>query len=151
MEKPPLPEVLRTEHEELNQEIWKATKVGGETGRAAKSVVRVLLPHIVLEEEFGLPPLTLLPRLARGEVTPDMAPMIATAEKLKAELPRLLDDHRQIVQALQNLLQAATIEQQPGYADFARKLILHVQTEEQVLYPASVLVGEYLKEKLGRS
>ncbi len=151
MDKPPLPEVLKTEHEALHEEIWKATKLGGETGRAAKAVVRVLLPHVVLEEEFGLPPLTLLPRLARGEVTADMAPMIETAERLRAELPRMLDDHTHIVAALQNLLRAATAEKQSGHAEFAQKLILHVQMEEEVLYPASVVVGEFLKWRLGRT
>jgi hypothetical protein len=38
-----------------------------------------------------------------------------------------------------------------GYAGFARKLILHAQTEEEILYPASILIGEYLKLKLGKS
>lgn len=150
MAKPPLPDILQTEHEALHDEIWKATKLGGETGRAAKSVVRVLLPHVVLEEEFGLPPLTLLPRLARGEISEDMAPMIATAERLKQELPRMLDDHKHIVAALRNLLVAASSENQTGHAQFAQKLILHAQMEEEVLYPASVIVGEYLKWKLGR-
>jgi hypothetical protein len=151
MAKPNLPQVLQGEHEELYDEIWKATKLGGETGAAAKAVVKVLLPHVVLEEEFGLPPLSVLPRLARGEVTSDMAPLIATAQRLKAELPRMLDDHRHIVKALQNLLRAATAEKHAGYARFAQKLILHAQMEEEVLYPASILVAEYLKWKLGRT
>lgn len=151
MVKPQLPDVLRMEHEELYEEIWKATKLGGETGAAAKAVVKVLLPHVVLEEEFGLPPLSVLPRLARGEITSDMAPLIDTAERLKAELPRMLDDHKHIVKALRNLLRAATAEKHSGYAHFAQKLILHAQMEEEVLYPASILVGEYLKLKLGKT
>lgn len=151
MRKSDLPRFLLAEHDELHDEIWKATKLGGETGAAAKAVVRVLLPHVLLEEEFGLPPLTVLPRLARGEVTADMEPLIAKAERLKAELPRMLDDHKHIVSALQVLLQAATKENHGGYARFAQKLILHAQMEEEVFYPASILVGEYLKSKLGTS
>jgi hypothetical protein len=150
MARPDIPNLLRLEHEELHAEIWKATKLGGETGAAAKAVVRVLLPHVLLEEEFGLPPLSILPRLARGEVTADMAPLIERAERLKEELPRMLDDHKHIVEALRNLLRAATTENQPSYARFAQKLILHAQMEEEVLYPASIIVGEYLKWKLGR-
>jgi hypothetical protein len=33
---------------------------------------------------------------------------------------------------------------------FAEKLMFHAQTEEDVLYPASILIGEYLKLKLSR-
>jgi hypothetical protein len=36
----------------------------------------------------------------------------------------------------------------PEHARFAEKLMFHAQTEEEVLYPAAILVGEYLKVKL---
>jgi len=35
------------------------------------------------------------------------------------------------------------------YAEFAEALMLHAKTEEEVLYPASILIGEYVREKLG--
>ena len=148
MSKGTLPHVLEIEHQELHDEIWKATKVPGETGQAARAVVRVLLPHVLKEEEYGIPPLSVLPRLARGEVTADMAWVIPRAEKLNAELPRMFQDHALIVTALQDLLRAATKEGHVGFARFAQKLILHAQMEEEVLYPASIVVGEYLKLKL---
>ena len=151
MPKATLPHVLQMEHEELHEEIWKATKLGGETGEFAKAVVRVLLPHVLLEEEFGIPPLSVLPQLARGEITAEMAEVIPRAERLKAELPRMLEDHKLIVAALRDFLRAATKEGHSGYARFAQKLILHAQMEEEVLYPASIVIGEYLKWKLGKS
>jgi len=146
-----LPHVLRTEHEELHQEMIAATKLGGETGAAAREVVKVLFPHVLLEEEFGIPPLSVLPRLARGEITPDMARVIPLAEMLKIELPRMLDEHKLIVVALQELLQAAAKEQHEGYSRLAQKLIVHTQMEEEVLYPASIVIGDYLRSKLGKS
>ena len=151
MSKADLPSVLRTAHEELHEEMVAATRLGGETGAAAQAVVRVLFPHILLEEEFGIPPLSLLPRLARGEISSDMASVLRWTELLKAELPRMLDEHKQIVEALKGFLRAATAEQHPGYARLAEKLNVHVQLEEEVLYPASIVVGEYLKLKLGRA
>jgi hypothetical protein len=33
-------------------------------------------------------------------------------------------------------------------ADFARKLTLHAQSEEQVAYPTSLLIGRYVKLQL---
>jgi len=151
MQRAEMPHVLQMAHEELHEEMVKATKLGGETGTAAKAVVKVLFPHVLLEEEFGIPPLSLLPRLARGEVTPEMASVLHQTELLKAEMPRMLEEHKLIVAALQRLLQAATSEGYTGYAQFARKLILHAQMEEEVLYPASIVIGEYLKLKLGKA
>jgi hypothetical protein len=44
--------------------------------------------------------------------------------------------------------EAAQDEKQPEYVHFAEKLILHAQTEEEVLYPATIMLGEYVKLKL---
>jgi hypothetical protein len=63
----------------------------------------------------------------------------------------MLEDHVHIVAALRRLLQAAVKERHEGYAGFAQRLILHAQQEEEVFYPASILVGEFIKLKLGRS
>jgi hypothetical protein len=145
-----LPTVLTMEHEAMQEDLVRASRAGGETERAAWQVSRVLSPHVFREEEFALPPLRLLPRLARGEFTPEMESILLKTEVLKAELPRMLAEHKAIVGALRKLLQAATAEGHAGFASFAQKLILHAQTEEEILYPASILVGEYLKLKLGK-
>jgi hypothetical protein len=39
-------------------------------------------------------------------------------------------------------------ENKPDMIHFANKLMLHAQTEEQVLYPAAILVGEVVRSKL---
>ena len=44
-------------------------------------------------------------------------------------------------------MDVAIKEKKMEYVKFADKLILHAQNEEEVLYPASILVGEYLKLK----
>jgi hypothetical protein len=137
------------EHDRLRQELERATAVGGDTGGAARAVLEVLVPHMLLEEEFAIPPLRLLPRLARGEFTEDMQLILPKTERMKAELPRMLRDHEVIIEALRRLLQAAVKEQHDGYAGFAQKLIHHAQQEEEVFYPASILVGEYVKKRLG--
>ena len=145
----PLPTVLTMEHEAMQQELARAARAGGRTEEAALRVARVLYPHVYREEEFAIPPLLLLPRLARGDVTPDMKSILVKTNILKAELRRMLQEHVVIVEALQKLLQAATAEGHTGFARFAQKMILHAQMEEEVLYPASILVGEYVRLKLG--
>ena len=92
-----------------------------------------------------MPPLGLLSMLAQGQVTPEMRDVLAMTDKLKAELPRMVEEHQAIVAALEKLVAAARQEGKPEYALFADKLMLHAQNEEEVLYPAAILVGEYLK------
>lgn len=145
-----IPEAIEAEHSELLAELARATHAGGEVGEAAKAVAALLRPHFAKEEEFALPPLGILKPLAEGRVTPDMSGIIAISAKLKAQLPDMLNDHRKIVAALTNLEAAARRENKPEYTEFAHKLALHAQTEEEITYPAAILAGEYVKLKLQR-
>ena len=145
-----MPSVLSMELEAIQEELSRATGIGGKTANAAWEVTRVLLPHVYREESFAIPPLLLLPKLARGEFDPDMESMLQKTEIMKSEFPRMLEEHKSIVAALQKLLQASTSEGHVGFARLAQRLILHAQTEEEIFYPASILVGEYLKLKLGK-
>jgi hypothetical protein len=137
-----IPQPLQVEHEELHATLVKATKEPGAVGEAAREVARLLHPHFVREEEFALPPLALLAEVARGGVTAEMAEVLPMTRRLKAELPQMLAEHRQIVGALERLRAAAAAARLPAYERFAEALALHAQTEEQVLYPAAILVGE---------
>ncbi|MGD9953499.1 MAG: hemerythrin domain-containing protein [Burkholderiales bacterium] len=143
-----VPKPLQVEHEELHARLLKATKEAGAIGEAAREVARLLHPHFVREEEFALPPLALLERLARGEATDEMAEVLPMTQRLKAELPQMLAEHRQIVGALEKLRAAARAAGQPEHERFAEALVLHAQTEEQVLYPAAILAGEQVARTL---
>ena len=141
----------KAEHGELRETLWRAEKAGGRTGEAAVAVMKVLFPHMFMEERYAAPPLKLLPLLARGEVTPDMRSILPRVDRLKAEMPRMLEDHRLIVLALRDLMRAATEEKLPEYVQIASKIIAHAENEEQVLYPAAILVGEYVRLRLGEA
>jgi len=78
-----------------------------------------------------------------------MADVFALTDRLEAELPGMLAEHLQIKAALGDLVAAANAEKKPEYARFAEKLMSHARTEEEVLYPAALLVGRYLKLRLG--
>lgn len=142
------PEAIRTEHQHLHEQLEAAMSAGGKTGQAAKKVQQVLAPHFAEEEKLAMPPLGLLDDIAQGKVTPEMRPAIAMGEKLRANLPRFLEEHEKIKAALKDLEAAASAEDKPEQIEFARKLILHAQHEEQVLYPAAILVGEHVRMKL---
>lgn len=138
---------LKKEHEELHVMLKNATQLSGKTGEAAKKVAELMHPHFVKEEEYALPPLGLLPLLASGKLTEEMTQVLTMTDKLKAELPEMLAEHKQIVAALEVLVQHATAEHQPEVAEFAEKLMLHAQTEEEVSYPTAILIGEFIKLK----
>lgn len=143
-----IPASLKAEHDELHEELIGATRAGGKTGETAHAVAKILHPHFVKEEELAMPPLGLLPTLADNRVTPQMAPIVDLTNKLKTELPAMLKEHEAIGAALDALKEAAQRENKLQARRFAEKLKQHAKMEEEVLYPAAVLIGEYIKLKL---
>lgn len=143
-----IPHTMEIEHEELHKELRKGTRERGETGEAAKKVAKILHPHFVKEEDFALPPLGLLPLLSRGRVTPDMKDILLMTDKLKTDFELMLKEHKQILRALKKLVAAARKEMKPEYLRFANRLTLHAQAEEELYYPAAIIVGEYVRLKL---
>jgi hypothetical protein len=146
-----IPKTLEKEHEELHAELREATTAGGATGKTAKKLLSVLHPHFVKEEDFALPPLGLLPSLSKGKVTPDLKEILLMTDKLKTDLHQMLKEHEEVVAALEKLVAAARKERKLEYIRFAERLTLHAQTEEDVYYPAAILIGVYLKLKLARA
>ncbi len=142
-----IPQPLKAEHEELHAMLKQATLLSGKTGQAAKAVAELMHPHFVKEEEYALPPLGLLTQLSSGIISEEMKQVLVMTDRLKKELPEMLAEHQQIVAALEVLMQHATVEHHPEVAEFAEKLILHAQTEEEVSYPTAILIGEYIKLK----
>lgn len=142
------PNALKLEHDELHDELRKAINEGGEIGEAAKAVAKVLHEHFLKEEEYALPPLGLLEVLAQDKVDVSMKEVLTLTDRLKADLDHMLEEHGAIVEALDNLSAVANSENKPEYVHFAKKLVLHAKTEEQVLYPTAILIGNYIKLKL---
>lgn len=142
------PPALKAEHEELHGELARATRAGERTGEAARAVAELMHPHFIKEEEYALPPLGLLPALSKGQLEPGMAEVLKMTDKLEAELPQMLAEHRKIVTALQRLVEAAKAENKPQFARFAEKLMAHARAEEEVSYPTALLIGRYLKAAL---
>lgn len=144
-----IPESIRREHETIHAALVAATRAPGRVGAAAKTLADVLHPHFVREEEIALPPLGLLAPLATGRPLPEPAQAAATAMTgtLRAELPRMLEEHVRIRAAVAELRAAARAEGAQAQEDLADELALHAQTEEEVLYPAALLVGDLLRER----
>jgi hypothetical protein len=143
------PASLKAEHAELHLELVRATEAGGRTGKAAEVVARLMHPHFVKEEAFALPPLGLISELAQGGLPADATAVLEMTDRLEAELPTMLAEHKEIIGALNELIVAATTELRPEHVRFAEKLLVHARTEEEVMYPAAILVGKWVREQAG--
>ena len=107
-------------------------------------------PHFVKEDEIALPPLGLLGALSRGEFNAEMSDVLVLTDRLEAELPAMLEEHKTIVAALHRLQEAAERAGRSDIVAFAHQLVQHARTEEDVMYPAAVLVGHHVKLMLGQ-
>lgn len=146
----PIPESLKAEHDELRGKLIQVAREKGRLGSAAAALLRALKPHAAREEEFVFPPLSLLFPLAGGRLCAEMRDVLPLTEKMKQELPSLLAEHSTIVTALRKFKETALEEHRQDCAELAVRVILHTQSEEDILYPVSILIGEYVKLKLGR-
>ena len=144
------PTSIASEHREIHEQLEAVLAFGGKTGAAAKVVEERLSEHFNKEEEYALPQLALLPDLAAGHVPPDQDKAIELSDKLKSDMPTMLSEHKGIVEALNKLEDAAREENKEQARLFAEKLKHHAETEEQVMYPTAILIGEYLKLKRTR-
>ena len=105
----------------------------------------MLHPHFVREEQIALPPLALLAPLARGEFTEAMRDVLPMTDALRAELPRMLEEHVAIRAATERLGEAARAERNTAVSRLAEQLAVHATSEEEMFYPAAVLVGDIVR------
>lgn len=143
-----IPGSLKLEHEELYEQLKRASTQTGKIGDAAKLAFRAFQPHIKKEEEFAFPPLDLLPSLADGIVTTELTEVMKLSDRMRAQLHEMLREHELITQYLQELNDIANKEDKPEYASLAKRIMRHLDLEEQVLYPAAQLIGDYVRLRL---
>lgn len=141
-----IPEAMKEEHEELHNELRKAIKIPGAVGKAAKHVAEVLHPHFEKENEIALPVVGVARELAEGKTSPDFPKAVELFEKFRAEYDKMLQEHVEIVKALNELEKTARKAKKKAAVEFAKKLKLHAKTEEDLTYPAVLMVGKLLKQ-----
>jgi hemerythrin HHE cation binding domain-containing protein len=146
----PIPEAIQAEHSEIHEQLVAATKVQGKVGEAARNLAAVLDPHFQREEEIALPPLALLAPLSRGEFRAEMHDVLPMTDALRAELPRMLEEHKAIEAATTRMGEVAKAEGDAAVERLAETLKLHAQSEEQIFYPAALLVGDIVRSHSAR-
>jgi iron-sulfur cluster repair protein YtfE (RIC family) len=145
-----IPDSMRVEHAKIHEELVRATKAPAAVGQAARALAEVLHPHFVREEEIALPPLALLEPLAAGKYDARMAEVLKLTDALREELPKMLKEHEAIGAAAKKLEATARKARNAKVEQLAKDLQLHARTEEQVFYPAALLVGDAVKARGSR-
>jgi hypothetical protein len=144
----PIPQSLRVEHDATVQRLSILSKRSGPIGVEARKALVVLKRHIAREQEFILPPLTLLPVLTDGKVTPDMAWAVAMADRVKAEREQIFQEHTEVTDVLNDLVAAATKAHDKNAQEFAQAAAADSLNDVELLEPMVLLIGDYLRGKL---
>lgn len=138
---------MRQEHNHLYAALERYAQTPGKTGKAAKKLLAVIRPHMIREEAFVLPQLAILKDLAFDKPASGMMWASKLSEKLKSEYPQMLSDHKAIHQFADEMIAAAKLEGDQGALAYAEQLKAHLQDEEDIVYPAAILAGEFVKLK----
>jgi hypothetical protein len=143
-----IPSSVAREHKKIHDALTTATKAPGRVGAAARELAGVLGPHFEREEQIALPPLGLLAPLAAGERrSTGMNDVLAMTDALRKEMPRMLEEHQHIRAAVERLRTSAREERASEPVELADELAAHAISEEEVLYPAAILVGEVIRAR----
>ena len=115
-----IPQSLRVEHDDTLEQLAVLARRHGPVGVEAGKAMVLFKKHLQREEEYILPPLTLLPLLADGKISPDMKWAIAMADRVKAEREQIFQEHTQITDAMNALAAAAQKTHDTAAFEFAR-------------------------------
>ena len=143
-----VPQSLQIEHKETLEQITALAKHKGPVGVAAGRVLVLYKKHAAREDEFIFPPLTLLPYLADGKVTPDMAWALPMTDRVKAEQEQIFVEHTEITEALNGLVVAATKAHDNDAKEFAELAAANSLNDLEILVPAVLMIGDTLHSKL---
>jgi hypothetical protein len=143
----PFPISLLQEHAELQTALDTAADLPGETGKAARRVLTLVTPLFKDEQRYVHPLLNLLPMLGKRQLEPWMSELLPLADRLPNEIDELSGVDIVIGNALDELNIAAWREGHPEYAFLADRIRRHNRMEEEIFYPAALVVGDYLRLK----
>jgi hypothetical protein len=140
-----IPSSITQEHQEIHLQLDRATRLPGRVGEAARELATLLAPHFQREEQIALPPLGLLRAAAEGKFEPSMLTLLPSADSLTREMPGMLAEHKRIAQATTRLREVARAAGNARAERLSEQLMLHARNEEEVLYPAALMIGNWLR------
>ncbi|MDG6945799.1 MAG: hemerythrin domain-containing protein [Nitrososphaerota archaeon] len=141
------PSSLEEEHRELFRELVELESEGGETGKAVKELLAVLEPHFEKEESVVMPLLGALRPLSDGKPIRNPSEAMSLYKRLSSDYPKMLKEHAQVKKLIESVRMAAAKVEKGRALTVMDGLEHHAKVEEEVLYPAAMLVGAFAKGK----
>lgn len=143
-----VPEPLTEEHHELFHELRELASEDGETGRAVRNLLAVLEPHFEKEEKSAMLLLGALKPLSEGRVIPNLAATMSLHARFSSDLPTMLKEHSRVKELIERVRATAAKNSKTQAHAVMDGLELHAKVEEEILYPAALLVGAFAKAGL---
>ncbi|WP_081212150.1 hemerythrin domain-containing protein [Salegentibacter sediminis] len=143
--KPVVPSLILKDHKDFLDKLKVITSYEDSTGLAARELYEVMEFHFKEEEDYVLPPLGILPLLAKGELPKESGKIIQLTEKFRENSDAMLAEHQMIKHFLGEMMAAAWREKHPEILGYDKALEKHAELEEGILFPAVLLIGDYLK------
>jgi iron-sulfur cluster repair protein YtfE (RIC family) len=137
------------DHGEIHDRLARAARQPGAIGETAQRVARYFTQHAAKEERLVLPLIELLPLVAHGRPEASLSKTFPLFGEFEGSVKDMVAEHHMIEAALEMLVAAAHAEERPEFAALAARLVGHMRLEEAVIYPAALLLGKYLRLRLG--
>lgn len=139
------PKSLKDDHQVLLSELNNIAQPKTELGENAKIVASAFQSHVYREEKTVLPHLSLLMTIAEGKWNIETKEALLENNILQKEFQDLKIEHKKILEAAQEMIKTAKREKNKEGKKIAEAIILHIQVEEEVSYPAIMMINKYLK------
>src|SRR5665647_293137 len=150
-----VPQSIAYEHEQIIKELTNFAKREVAHAAAVQKALIVIKAHYAKEEAFVLPPLALLPNISKGTISKDMTlknmePAVAMADRTKAALPELQNDHIQITSLMNELIEAGKAVHDEELTQLATRVAIQSLNDFEITQPTAILIGDYLRLRLGK-
>ena len=143
-----VPEAVIDAHDELRAALAKASAEPGPVGVAAKRLAELCVPLFDREEEGVFRAFGLLDDLLTGRAQPDSAVALPVLAELRSLSDIAHDRRRLIDDAIEDLLRQAGKANNGLPAKVAQALWHSEKVEDEVMYPAMLLIDQSLRESL---
>ncbi len=144
-----VPQSVRFQHEQIMSRLEHfAQSKDPDLSAAAQKAAAFLKEHYAREESFVLVPLGLLPLIAKREVSNDMEPAIAMADRTRSALPEFESDHIKITSLMNELIDVGKKKKDQELVRLATRVAAQSLNDVEVNQPAAILVGDYIRLRL---
>jgi hypothetical protein len=144
----PAPASALVEHARLLERLEALAQRPNAVGAEGKHLLDAIRAHLSYREEVVLPAFALLPRLADGVVTQDMAWAMALGDRVRRDRDQHLHAHLDITERLLAVLMAAQTAGDAAAVQEAQDVAAFMLGDAEVDENVTALIGNCLRQRL---